>query len=68
MFEAFAASGTTVILLGIAGWLARAWISARLTADIRLETDSQLEELRSQLTRANDSLNTITSAGQTAFS
>ena len=68
LYEAFAASGTTTLLIGIAVWLSRTWITARLTADLRLETESHIEDLRSQLKRANDSLGAVTSAGQNAFS
>jgi hypothetical protein len=68
MIEAFIASGSTVTLLAIAGWLARTWIKERLTADLRLETESKLEELKAQLAKANDSLSMLTSTGNAAMS
>ena len=68
MVEILTTSAATVALVSIALWLSRTWITARLTADIRLENDSRLEELKSQLSRANDSLSNLTSAGGLAYS
>lgn len=68
MIEIFTTSTITVGLFSGVLWLFRTWITARLTADIRLENDSKLEELRSQLKRANDSLSNLTSAGDKAYS
>lgn len=68
MIEIFTTSAITVGLFSGVLWLFRTWITARLTADIRLENDSKIEELRSQLKRANDSLSNLTSAGDKAYS
>ncbi|GEM_PF-1422912 len=68
MVDIFATAAVTVGLVSIALWLSRTWITARLTADIRLENDSRLEELKSQLGRANDSLSNLASAGGLAYS
>jgi hypothetical protein len=66
--EIFATSTITVALVAAALWLSRTWITARLTSDIRLENDSKLEALRSDLKRANETLANITAAGDRAFS
>lgn len=66
--EILTTSTVTVGLFSAALWLGRTWIVARLTADIRLENDSKLEELKSQLQRANSALSDLTSAGHTAYS
>ncbi|HEY3327190.1 MAG TPA: hypothetical protein VGK14_08455 [Novimethylophilus sp.] len=66
--EILTTSAVSVGLFAAAIWLGRTWIVARLTADIRLDNDSKLEELRSQLQRANSTLSDITSAGHIAYS
>jgi hypothetical protein len=66
--EVLTASITTVSLSAAALWLFRQWIVARLTADIRLENDSKLEEVRAQLNRTREALGNLSSAGHTAFS
>lgn len=66
--EIFTTSAVSVGLFAAALWLGRTWIVARLTADIRLDNDAKLEELKSQLQRANSTLSEITSAGHTAYS
>lgn len=68
MKEAFIASSSTITLLGLALWLSKTWIKERLTADLRLETETNLEELKSQLTRANKSLSMLSSTGSAAMS
>jgi hypothetical protein len=68
MIEGIFGSMATLALLGMVGWLSRTWILTRLREAIRLETDSKLQTLRSDLQRANDSLQSITDAGQKAFS
>ena len=68
MKEAFIASSSTITLLGLVLWLSKTWIKERLTADLRLETETKLEELKSQLARANESLSTLTSTGSAAMS
>ena len=67
MFEIFTASATTIALTSIVIWLFRNWIITRLTADIRLENDSKLEQLKSSLKRTNDTLTNLTSAGDQAY-
>lgn len=66
--EIFTTSAVSVGLFAAALWLGRIWIVARLTADIRLDNDAKLEELKSQLQRANSTLSDMTSAGHTAYS
>lgn len=66
--EIFATSTVSIGLFAAALWLGRTWIVARLTADIRLDNDARLQELKSQLQRANSTLSDITSAGHTAYS
>lgn len=66
--EIFTTSAVSVGLFAAALWLGRTWIVARLTADIRLDNDAKLEELKSQLQRANSTLSDMTSAGHTAYS
>lgn len=69
MWEQILTTSTiTIGLIMIVLWLSRTWISARLTADIQLENDSRLEELKSQLNRTNDSLCNLTAAGGMAYS
>lgn len=68
MFEIFTTSAVTIGLTSIALWLSRTWITARLTADIRLENDSRLEQLKSNLQRTNNALSNFTSVGDKAFS
>ena len=67
MFEIFASSATTIGLTSVAVWLARNWITSRLTADIRLENDSKLEQLKSNLKRTNDTLVSLTAAGEQSY-
>ena len=67
VFEIFASSAVTIGLTSIALWLSRTWITARLTADIRLENDSRLEQLKSNLQRTNDVLSNFTSVGDKAY-
>lgn len=66
--EVLASSAIAAGLLAGAGWLLREWIVARLTADIRLENDSKLEQLKTKLQRTNDAVFAVTSAGSTAYS
>lgn len=66
--EIFTASASSVFLFSLVLWLGRTWIVARLTADIRLDNDAKLEELKSQLQRANSTLSDMTSAGHAAYS
>lgn len=66
--EILTTSAVSVGLFAAALWLGRTWIVARLTADIRLDNDAKLEELKSQLQRANSTLSDMTSAGHTAYS
>ena len=68
MFEVFATSTVTIGLISVALWLSRTWITARLTADIRLDNDSRLEQLKSNLKRTNDSLSDFTSVGDKVYS
>ncbi|SFG11399.1 hypothetical protein [Neptunomonas qingdaonensis] len=48
MKEAFFASFSTAMLLAVVGWIARAWITEKLAAGFRLETDKTLEEIKSR--------------------
>jgi len=66
--EILTTSFATVALTSLAAWLFRQWLVARLTADIKLETDSKLEDLKAQLNRTKDALSGLTSAGHTAYS
>lgn len=59
---------STAVLISIMMWLFRLWITERLKADIKLDNDSKLEDLRHELKRANDSIAEITSVGGQAFS
>lgn len=68
MTEIFATSVFTLCLVSVVIWLSRTWITARLTADIRLDNDSRLEELKSQLKNANDALGSVVGAGDRAYS
>lgn len=68
MLEGLLSSVLTVSTLGITAWLSRTWITARLTASLRVETESKLEELKAQLQRANTTLADIGSAGRGALS
>ncbi|MBL0540557.1 hypothetical protein [Aeromonas caviae] len=58
----------TAVLISIMIWLFRLWITERLKADIKLDNDSKLEDVRHELKRANDSIAEITSVGGHAFS
>lgn len=68
MTDIIATSAVTSFLIILALWLSRTWIKERLVADIRLENDSKLEKLKSQLQRTNETLTNITSAGGQAYS
>lgn len=68
MKEIIFTSSVTTILIAILLWLFRTWIKERIEADIRLENDSKLEKLKSQLQKTNENLNNITSAGGHAYS
>lgn len=68
MFEIFATSAVTIGLTSIGLWLSRTWIMARLTADIKLENDTKLEQLKSNLKKTNDTLSNLTSVGDNAYS
>jgi hypothetical protein len=61
-------SVATAVLVSLAIWLSRIWITERLKADIKLDNDSKLEEIRSELQRTNTQLSGITSAGGQAYS
>jgi len=68
MGDIFVTSATSIALISIAAWLSRAWVVARLTADIRLENDSKLEELRAELQKTSLILSNLTAAGDKAYS
>lgn len=68
MGDLFAASSISSGLVLAALWLGRNWILTRLRADIKLENDSKLEDIKAQLTRTNDSLNNLSAAGGLAYS
>lgn len=59
---------STAVLVSLAIWFSRLWITERLKADIKLDNDSTLEEVKSELKRANDSISKVASAGGQAFS
>jgi len=61
-------SAATAVLVSLAIWLSRIWITERLKADIKLDNDSKLEEVRSELQRTNTQLSGINSAGSQAYS
>tara|TARA_R110001592_G_C12970664_1_gene733219 strand:- start:85 stop:948 length:864 start_codon:yes stop_codon:yes gene_type:complete len=58
----------TATLVTLAIWLARTWLIERLKADIKLDNDSKLEEVRSELQKANNNLSHISAAGDKAYS
>lgn len=66
--EIISTSLTAAGLVGAGGWLFRKWIVARLTADISLENDSKLEQLKTKLQRTNATLSALNSAGSAAYS
>lgn len=68
MLEIFTTSAVTIGLVSIVLWLSRTWITTRLTADIRLENDSRLEELKSKLQKTKDTISNFTSAADKAYS
>jgi hypothetical protein len=55
------------LLLAAAAWLARLWIKARLTASIRLETETQLARVKAEIKAAETRISAVTSAGITAI-
>lgn len=58
----------TATLVTLAIWLFRTWFIERLKADIKLDNDSKLEEVRSELKKANNNLTHISGAGDKAYS
>lgn len=67
MFEALIASISTSTLLLIAAWLGRTWITNRLAASLRIEAESKIEELKSQLQRTNSLITEVAAAGSNAI-
>ena len=68
MIEFLTSSVGAAVLLGVAGWLSRAWLKERLTASLRLETEQKLARLKSELETANQRIRDITTAGTAANS
>lgn len=68
MAEIISTSAITAVLFSVVLWLSRAWITERLKADIKLDNDSKLEEVKSELQRTRDQLSGVTSAGDQAYS
>jgi hypothetical protein len=56
-----------VILLGIAGFLARSWLKERLIASIRLQTEKQLARVNAEIRAGESQISSVTSAGITAI-
>lgn len=61
-------SVVTASLVSLAIWLSRIWITERLKADIKLDNDTKLEEVKSELRRTNETISNVTSAGGQAYS
>jgi len=68
MADILTTSVVSTALISIVIWLSRSWITTRLTADIKLENDSKLEELKSNLKHTNETLSKISLAGDKAYS
>jgi hypothetical protein len=56
-----------IVFLGSVGFLARTWIKERLSASIRVEADSQLERVRSEIRVAESRITAVTGAGIAAI-
>jgi len=56
-------TAASTVLLGLISWLLREWISARLTAGLRVETEQQLASFRSRLEAAERQVTSVRQAG-----
>ena len=56
-------SAAIALLGGFAVWLGRTWISARLTASLRTQTEMELATFRSRLEAAERQVNSVRDAG-----
>lgn len=66
MLEVLLSSVGSAALLTAVLWLGRTWISERLIASIRLETEQELAKLKSELDRASQRIRDLASAGTSA--
>jgi hypothetical protein len=63
LLDLLGTAGAAALLLAAAGWLARAWITERLSASVRLETDKKLAEFQKRLDAAEAEVSAVRSAG-----
>lgn len=66
MLEVLLSSVGSAALLSAVLWLGRTWISERLIASIRLETEQELARLKSELDIASQRIRDLTAAGTSA--
>ena len=66
MLEAVLSSVGSAALVAAALWLGRTWITERLTASIRLDTERDLAKLKSDLDRASQRIKDVALAGTSA--
>jgi hypothetical protein len=66
VFEVVLSSVGSAALVAAVFWLGRTWIKERLTASIRLETERDLANLKSDLDRASQRLKDLALAGTSA--
>jgi hypothetical protein len=67
MIEIITTSAVTTALISLVLWLLRTWIKERLSADIRLENDSKLLDIKAKIDRTNEKLSSISSNAGLAF-
>jgi hypothetical protein len=68
LLEIIVSSVGSASLIGVAVWLSRTWLTERLTASIRLETELKLARLKSELETANQRIRDLASVGSAANS
>jgi hypothetical protein len=56
-------SAATALLIGALAWLCREWVSTRLTARVRLETERELTDFRSRLESTEQHVRDVRQAG-----
>lgn len=66
MLEFFLSAVGPAVLVAAALWLGRTWIKERLTASIRLETERELANLKSDVDRASQCIKDLSLAGTSA--
>jgi hypothetical protein len=63
LLDVLASAAAAAVLVSALAWISREWISTRLTASVRLETERELAELRSRLESAEQHVRDVRQAG-----